>query len=224
MILRMYELAAADVERLAGWPAEAGRYAAPLRSEWPRERLALELAVASADAQGRQQTPSERQATMRRLIPWLARRIFTAGPAASHALVMRLDGRLQTGGLVEAMPYLDPAHTGLFSFTGASRLSPTEPLPPASISLLGDLDVLADLCANPALSLAGGARLRAFAVPHELAPELLSCAEPDDARWRDLLPQASALIGTSATMHSVFIIGPENAEELRHLLTVPTSV
>jgi hypothetical protein len=224
MILRMYELAAADVERLAGWPAEAGRYAGALRSAWPRDRWAIELAVATADAQGRQQTERERQATMRRLIPWLARRLFIAGPAASHALVIRLDGRLQTGGLVEAMPYLDPAHTGLFSFTGASRLSPTEPLPPASISLLGDLDVLADLCANPALSLVGGARLRAFAVPHELAPELLSCAEPEDERWPDLLPQASVFIGPSATMQSVFVIGPANAEELRQLLTVTESV
>ena len=168
MILRMYELAAADMERLAGWPGEAGSFAGPIRA-LSRDRLAIELAIASTGRTGRELTQGERQAVMRRLIPWVARRIMSEGPGAKQALVARLDGRLQPGSLIEAVPYLDPSHAGLFNFTGASRLSPAEPFPAASISMVGDVEMLTAVCADDAVVLHGGVRLRAFLAPAETA-------------------------------------------------------
>ena len=222
MILRMYELAAADMERLAGWPGEAGSFAGPIRA-LSRDRLAIELAIASTGRTGRELTQGERQAVMRRLIPWVARRIMSEAPGAKQTLVARLDGRLQPGSLIEAVPYLDPSHAGLFSFTGASRLSPAEPFPAASISMVGDVEMLTAICADSAVVLHGGVRLRAFLAPAETARGLLTLAQPDDVRWDDHLSQISCFLGPAASMESLFVIGPANAEELRHTLTLPAA-
>src|SRR5687768_6901639 len=168
MILRMYELAAADMERLAGWPGEAGHVAGTIRA-LARDRLAIELAIASSGRTGRELTAGERQSVMRRLIPWVAGRIMSEPARAQQTLVARLDGRLQPGSLIEVVPYLDPAHTGLFNFTGASRLSPAEPFPAGSISMAGDAEMLSAICADPSVILHGGVRLRAFLAPAETA-------------------------------------------------------
>lgn len=218
MILRMYELAAADMERLAGWPAEAGHFAGAIRAPWPADRIAIELAVSSADARGKSLTAQERRATVRRLIPWLARRLITPEDAAEPALVLRIDGRLQPGGLVEVFRRIDPTHTSLFHFTGAARLSAAEPLPAASVSMLVSTDVLGDIAQDSAVSLQGGARLRAFGVGANVVPMVLSCQSVEDERWGTILPQVSLFIGPSASLESVFVIGPTSAEELRQRL------
>jgi hypothetical protein len=117
--------------------------------------------------------------------------------------------------------YLDPAHTNLFSFTGASRLSPTEPLPPASISMLGDLELLEAVCADASMAFEGGVRLRALSMPADKAAAVLNCPQPDDERWTDHLGEASLLLAPSASGNSLFVIGPTDAEELRHMLVPP---
>lgn len=218
MILRMYELAAADVERLAGWPAEAGHYAGPIRAPWSPDRIAIELAVASADARGRALSDQEQRATVRRLIPWLARRLLVAEDPQGPALVVRVDGRLASGGVLDVLGHVDPIHTSLFHFTGASRLSPLEPLPSASLSMVTTPEVLTQVAQNQSLALHGGARLRAFAVPRELAPVVISCEGVEDERWQTVLPQVSLFISPSATLQSVFVVGPANAQELRQRL------
>jgi hypothetical protein len=215
MILRMYELSAADMERLAGWPADAGHFAGGIRAPWPEDRIAIELAVASADARGKALSDQEQRATVRRLIPWLVRRLLTPEDAAGNVLVLRLDGRLQTGGLVEVLHRMDPIHTSLFHFTGASRLSPAEPLPAASLSLTASADVLAEIMQDAVLPLAGAVRLRVFAVPPELTATLLRCEHLDADCWTTILPQVSLFIGPSASLQSVFLVGPPNAQELR---------
>jgi hypothetical protein len=220
MILRMYELAAADMERLAGWPGEAGSFAGPIRA-LTRDRLAIELAIASTGRTGRELTQGERQGVMRRLIPWVARRLMAEGIREKLGVVARLDGRLQPGSLIEAIPYLDPSHAGLFNFTGASRLSPSEPFPAASISMVGDVEMLGAICADQAVALHGGVRLRAFMAPAETASALLTLTQPDDGRWEDHLSTIGFFLGPSASMESLFVIGPANAEELRHTLTQP---
>lgn len=220
----MYELAAADMERLAGWPAEAGSFAGPIRAPWPADRLAIELAIAPADARGRPLGDEDQRATVRRLIPWLARRLLP--PAAGlrrQAFIVRADGRLQPGSLLEVFRHLDPTQSSLFSFSGASRLSPNDPLPAASAALLADAELLSALCADASLALEGGVRLRAMAVPAESAPIVLDCLSPDDDRWVDLLQQVSLFLGPSASMQSVFVVGPANAEELRRRLSVGDS-
>lgn len=211
----MYELAAADMERLAGWPAEAGHFAGALRAPWPSDRMAIELAVSSADARGKSLSAQERRATVRRLIPWLARRLITPEDSSGPALVLRVDGRLQPGGLVEVFRRIDPTHTSLFHFTGAARLSDAEPSPAASVSMLASTEVLGDIAQDASVSLQGGVRLRAFAVPAEVAPMVLSCESVEDERWGVLLAQVKLFIGPSASLGSVFVIGPASAEELR---------
>jgi hypothetical protein len=221
MILRMYELAATDLERLAGWPADAGQYAGPLRVIWPQDALAIELAISAGAGGQRRLTEAERQAGMRRLIPWLVRKILENQQGPTASIVARLDGRLQPGSLTDALRYLDPAHTSLFNLTGASRLLPALPFPAATVSMAGDPDLLTTLCSDSALSFREHLRLRVFAMPQEDVVSALEAAQPDDQRWEGLMSRASLYLTPSASMESVFVVGPGHAEELRNLIAGP---
>ena len=211
LLLRVYELAAADLERLAEWPAEAGHYAGPIHAAWPDDRKALELEV--APPQGGRRAHVE--TAVRRLIPWVLRRFVKPEDAGGPALVLRFDGRFQSGGLLSVLQQVDPTHTSLFQFTGAERLSAAEPLPAASLSLLASMEVLERLVLANSLALKGALRLRVFALPRHLAPVLISCQSLDDERFSSVLPQVQFFIAPAARLNSLFLIGPRDSLELR---------
>jgi len=218
MILRMYELAAADLERLAGWPAEAGHCAEPIRADWPRDRLAIELQISGGDARGAEIPETARRGGMRRLIPWIARKLVAPDAAGMQQLLIRVDGRLQPGSLAEVFRHVDPTHTSLFSFTGAQRVSLNDPLPSASATFAGDVDLLQALCGDQALNLEGGARLRAWAVPPELIAAVLDSPDPGDPKWEEVLARTSLFLTPSATCLSLFVVGPASADDVRRSL------
>lgn len=217
MILRMYELAAADFERLTGWPANAGAYAAPLGPGWPRDRVAVELAVTTADARGRPLSDADRGSTIRRLIPWLVRRLVPAAP--DRQLLVRLDGRMERGGLADALRHLPNAVPGgIFALSGATRCSDADPPPPAWATMVLDVAGLVDLCADPALRLDRAVRLRLWVVPAAVALSVIAATSDDPDAWPGVHAESTLFLTTSANLQSLFVVGPADAEELRHAL------
>ena len=227
MLLRMYELATSDLDRAAGWPAMAGHYA----GGWPRAAfpspLAIELAVATSEEASAGDADA-RPGTACRLIPWLVDRLTAAlehERPAGLALVARLDGYMRRGGLVEAVQHLGNDDQGvdgpLFRLSASARLSARGSFPPASLSMTLDAAALAGLCDDPTLRLDGAVRMRLFLVAREHAATLVDCTALDDSRWPGVLAATRLYLSTSASLRSVFVAGPSDAEWVRQALVSP---
>ena len=77
------------------------------------------------------------------------------------------------------------------------------------------------LCSDSALSFREHLRLRVFAMPQEDVVSALEAAQPDDQRWEGLMSRASLYLTPSASMESVFVVGPD--KKIKLMLVYPMS-
>jgi hypothetical protein len=205
MIVRINQLDAARVEQDAGWPAVGPLGplgGVPSASPSPGELRSFELLILGHDEQNRPVPDVFRQAQLRQIIP----HALIALREGEEEIVVRLDGPLAEGELLSGFRWLTEADgRGRFAVSGAQKLedTPTEVI--GGIRLQPSPGRLAGLCADGGLGLERSVRLRAFCVPGALVNTALEIADPDDARWGDVLDGAGVTLGTTRGLRSLHI-------------------
>src|SRR5690242_3072355 len=103
MIVRINQFQAAHAERCSGWPQQGPQ--AALACNWPADTRAYELLILDQDEQRQPLSPGFRQGQLRQLLP----EVLVALADPRERVVLRLDGPLRRGELVQAFHYLtDP--------------------------------------------------------------------------------------------------------------------
>lgn len=198
MIVRINQLDAHQAEQHGGWPADG--LAGPIDCAWPADMLAFELLILAADEQNQPLSRPFRQSQLRQLIP----DVLDAMRQPQDAIVLRLDGALAVGEIVDAFKYLsDERGYGRFCTSPTEKFAEEPQFPNQSIRLNVTASRLAALCADPNVGLERSVRLRAFCVSEELVNPLLDISDPSDERWKYVLSQASVILSTTRALQSV---------------------
>src|SRR5438105_9776738 len=116
MIVRINEFDPANAEPYSGWAADPFRGA--IQFDWPANTHAFEILILENDEQRQHLPVAFRQEQLRRLIPQIVESLRGSG----EHIVIRLDGPLAHGELIESFRYLvDDKGAGRFAFSGATR-------------------------------------------------------------------------------------------------------
>jgi hypothetical protein len=191
MIVRINQFDAPRPDTEAGWPS-SGR-TGPLGTPWPAGVRAYEVLILDQDEQKRPLDEHFRQQQMRQLIPQAVAALREPG----EAIVVRLDGPLAERELLPAYRHLtDGTGTGRFAVSAAEKLDahPHDVL--AGMRVEPTESTLRAMCADAALGLDRGVRLRVFGVAEELVNPLIDIDGPDDVRWGDVLARAGFVLST----------------------------
>ena len=196
MLVRLNQIDPRSADGAAGWTT--GGYRGTVAHTWAATAFAYQVQALEADERGRAVSAEARRAEVRRVLPG----VIAAVGGAGTTVVVRLDGPFGPGlvpGVVAAAGAKGYAISAVqrFGFDGA------EPL--ASVRLVATAETVERLCGDEGLGLEAGVRLRAFALPASLVDPMLDMAEPDDERWREVLPLAAAVVSTAADLMSVVV-------------------
>src|SRR4051794_21185964 len=175
MIVRINEFDPANAEPYSGWGIDPFRGA--IEFDWPAQTHAFEILILENDEQRQHLPVAFRQEQLRRLIPDIVESLRSSG----EKIVVRLDGPLLAGELLEGFRYLtDERGVGRFAISAASRFNPAES--PTMSSLRMELlpQRLAELCMDAKLGLNREVRLRVMVIPEALVNPLLDVAHLDD--------------------------------------------
>lgn len=215
MIVRINQLDAHHAEAQCGWPAEG--LSGPIQCAWPTETLAFELLILPADEQNQPIPRTFRQSQLRQLIP----DVVTAMRRPGDEIVIRLDGPLASGEIIDAFKHLTDSHGGgRYCTSAAVRFADETPHPTQSIRIHMTPSRQAALCVDPNVGLERSVRMRIFCVGEELVNPLLDISEPDDERWIHVFSEASLILNTSRSLQSIQIFTRLfNPEETRSRLT-----
>ncbi len=208
MLVRLNQIDARTADGAAGWTT--GGVRGTVDYAWPAAAFAYQVLTLDADEGGRPAAADARRAEVRRVLP----AVLAAVTPAGQTVVLRLDGPCGPG----LLPAVAAAVTaGGYSVSAVQRLGMDDAPPLASVRLTATADVVDRLCGDADLALHAGVRLRAFALPADLVDPMLDTADPDDERWRDLLPRAAAVVSTAADLLSVVIwsatLGPDELRD-----------
>ena len=204
MIVRINQLDVSRAEQEAGWPPAGpmGPLGPSVGAAGPGELRTFELLILGHDEQNRPVSDAFRQAQLRQMVP----HALIALREGDEEIVVRLDGPLAEGELLAGFRWLTEADgRGRFAVSGAQKReeAPTEVI--GGIRLQPSPGRLVGLCADGGLGLERSVRLRAFCVPGPLVNTVLEIAEPDDARWGEVLERAGVTIGTTRGLRSLHI-------------------
>jgi hypothetical protein len=204
MLVRLNQIDAQSADGASGWTT--GGFRGTVAYAWPADTFAYQLIALDQDEHGQPVPADARRTEIRRVLPGLIAAI--AGP--TDATVIRLDGPFGPG-LVPAVAAA--AGSIAFAVSAVQRFG-FDPAPPlASVRLVTTPEEIDRLCTDESLALHAGVRLRAFLLPANLVDPMVDTAEPDDERWRELLPAAGAVVSTAADLLSVVIwsavLGPD---------------
>ena len=193
MLVRLNQIDPRTAEASAGWTTGGPRGA--FTHGWPAGTLAFELVALDRDERGTPVAAAARRAEVRRTLA----NVVAAVGRPGDVLVVRVDGPFGPG----LMPAVAAA-------AGADRcaVSPTQRLAgdgPQVVSVRFTATDVDRLCRDEQLALSDGVRLRAFPLPAAAVDPMLDTADPDDERWRDLLPAAAAVVSSAADGLSVVV-------------------
>jgi len=198
MIVRINEFDPANAEPYSGWGVDPFRGA--IQFDWPAQTHAFEILILENDEQRQHLPIAFRQEQLRRLVPEVVEALRTSG----EKIVVRLDGPLLGGELLESMRYLsDDKGIGRFAITGAARFNANESPTMSSIRIELLPQRFAELCMDTKLGLHRETRLRVLVVPDALVNPLLDVSDLDDERWGDILPQSAFVLESVRTMQSI---------------------
>jgi hypothetical protein len=205
MIVRINQIDVHHAEQQAGWPGDGP--AGPIEYPWPEGTLAFELLILPADEQNQPLARPFRQAQLRQLVPDVIAALQQDDDKRSEQTVVRLDGPLAAGEMVDAFKHLTDARGyGRYCCSPAEKFD-DEPLHPTmSLRLHIGGPRLANLCADPNVGLERSVRLRAFSVPGELVNPLLDISDGGDERWDEILSHSSFVLSNTRAMQSLHII------------------
>jgi hypothetical protein len=201
MIVRLQQFPVRDAEQIGGWPecGAIGRIA----YDWPEDTGAFEVVVAETDENGRPVAGRSRRDHLKSMIPTLAQTF----KEPQEIIIARLDGPCAPGELLAALNHLPQVDApGRFALSSVEKLDASPGTCFASVRMEMDFERLETLCADPGLNLETSVRLRLFCVPEELVNTLLQISDPNDERWREILPRTSSLIQPAGGMDSIQII------------------
>ncbi len=218
MLVRLNQIDPQSADGAAGWTTGGCR--GTVAYKWPATTFAYQLVALDKDEQGQAVPADSRRAEVRRVLPGVIAAVGRTGDLT----VLRLDGPFGPG-LVPAVAAAAGA-TG-YAVSAVQRFGFDGAPPLASVRLLGKGDAIAQLCADEALALHAGVRLRAFLLPPPLVDPMIDTAEPDDERWRELLPEAGAVVSTAADLLSIVIwsatLGPDVIRDRLAARLTPTA-
>ena len=204
MLVRLNQIDPRSADGAAGWTTGGCR--GTVAYAWPATAFAYQVEALDADEQGRPVSVEQRRAEVRRALPGVIGAL--GGPATQ--VVLRLDGPFGAG-LLPAVTAA--AGASGYAVSAVQRFGFDAAPPLASVRLLASAEVVERLCLDERLALHAGVRLRAFVLPPRLVDPMLDMAEPDDERWREVLPLATAAVSTAADLLSVVIwsteLGPD---------------
>jgi hypothetical protein len=196
MLVRLNQIDPRSADGAAGWTT--GGYRGTVAHMWAATAFAYQVQALEADERGRAVSAEARRAEVRRVLPG----VIAAVGGAGTAVVLRLDGPFGPG----LLPGVAAAAGGKgYAISGVQRFGFDGAAPLASVRLVASGEVVERLCGDERLALEAGVRLRAFVLPPNLVDPMLDMAEPDDERWREVLPLAAAVVSTAADLMSVVI-------------------
>ncbi len=196
MLVRLNQIDPRSADGAAGWTT--GGVRGTVAYAWPATAFAYQLVALDADEAGRPVAADARRAEVRRVLPAVIGAVGRAG----EVTVLRLDGPFGPG-LVPAVAAA--AGAAAYAVSAVQRFGFDAAPPLASVRLAADAATVERLCRDERLALHAGVRLRAFLLPAALVDPMVDTAEPDDERWRELLPAAGAVVSTAADLLSVVI-------------------
>jgi hypothetical protein len=212
MIVRIHQLPIRDIDTATGWPDEGLN--GSIRYDWPGRFFGYELVVREENESSEPVPDAQRQQQLRRLLP----RIVEALRVEGHEIVIRLDGPMRRGELLEAFNYLTDEQgksLGRFAISAVQQFDSGNSL--GSIRLVMDPSVFAAMCADENVGLGRELRLRLFSVPTDLVNPLLDTEETDDERWPVILPETGFVVETGKELKSIYVrtsrYGPEEITE-----------
>ena len=166
----------------------------PLWYTWPANTRIFEFLILDRDEQKQSLDQEFRQKQLRKALP----HAIAAMREAGEEIVIRLDGPLTADEMLPAFAHLtEPDLTGRFC------ISPVSKLDPSSVEIIGSVRIqpspqtCSEICLDPNLGLNRSVRLRAFGVPEEWVESLLMTNDPEDGRWREILPHAGFVLSTT---------------------------
>ncbi len=196
MLVRLNQIDPRSADGAAGWTT--GGVRGTVAHTWPETTFAYQMAALDADEAGRPVPADARRAEVRRVLPAVIAAVGRAGEVA----VVRLDGPFGPG----LMPAVAAAAgASAYALSAVQRFGSDAAPPLASVRLAADAAAVDRLCRDERLDLHAGVRLRAFLLPPPLVDPMVDTLEPDDERWRELLPGAGAVVSTAADLLSVVI-------------------
>jgi hypothetical protein len=204
MLVRLNQIDPQSADGVSGWTT--GGYRGTVAYSWPSSAYAYQLVAMDKDEQGRPVAADVRRAEIRRVLPG----VIGAVARSTDSTVIRLDGPFGPG---MSSAVAAAAGSTQYAVSAVQRFGFDGAPPLASVRLLADVGAVERLCKDDALALNAGVRLRAFLLSASLVDPMLDTAEPDDERWRELLPESGAVVSTAADLLSLVIwsavLGPD---------------
>jgi hypothetical protein len=206
MLVRLNQIDPRSAEGAAGWTT--GGLRGSVAHAWPASTFAYQLQTLDTDEGGSPVPDDARRREVRRLTS----AVVAAVARADDRIVVRVDGPFGPG-LMPAVAAAGSADTAGYSVSAAQRLTGDVDPILASVRLATTVAGLDELAGDDRLALSAGVRLRAFPLPADLIDPMLDTADPDDERWRELLPRAAGVVSTAADLLSIVIwtavVGPD---------------
>ena len=196
MLVRLNQLDPRSAEGVAGWTT--GGLRGSVNYAWPTSAFAFQVQALDTDERGQPVADAARRTEVRRALA----AVVAAMARPGDSVVVRLDGPFGPG-LLPAV--VSSVASSAFSISAVQRLTTDSAPPQSSVRFVANGEQLVALCRDDQLALSAGVRLRAFPLPAHLVDPMLDTIEPDDERWRDLLPEAAGVVSTAADLTSVVV-------------------